>query len=63
VFCSEIANYTKCYVVASTEKQWTLPVSSLPLGQVDIYAGFTLTYGPHGKVIDALRFPANWTGD
>jgi hypothetical protein len=40
LFCSEIAKYAKCYVVASTEKQWTLPVNNLPPGQLDMTVGY-----------------------
>lgn len=62
--CSEIAFYAKCYVVVSTELQSSGEgLSLLPPGQLDVYEGWTLTFGPNGKLANKLRFPSRYVGD
>lgn len=53
LFCSEIAQYAKCDVVASTAGQrvWSTGGSGvLPYGVLDGFEGVTLRYGPSGNV-------------
>lgn len=61
-FCSEIAFYARCYVVAATVLQ-EVKATSMPPGQIDVFEGMTITFGPNGKAVNKLRFPANWTKD
>lgn len=49
LFCSAMAQAAQCYVVASTETQYTAS-SSLPYGKLDGYEGLVLSYGPQGDV-------------
>lgn len=66
LFCSEIARFGRCYVVASTETQWTRPTIGdvvwrgghhrLPFGQLDSFEGLVLSYGPDGNVTWSQRY-------
>jgi len=66
LFCSEIARYARCYVVASTEIQYTRPTiresffnnfhHKLPFGQLDSFEGLVLSYGPSGKITWSHRY-------
>lgn len=66
LFCSEIARYARCYVIASTEVQVTRPTireaffksfhHTLPFGQLDSFEGLVLSYGPSGKITWSQRY-------
>lgn len=65
-FCSEIARAARCYVIASTETQFTISTTKdasghfvLPYGQLDAYEGLLLAYGPQGRVVSSRRFPSS----
>ena len=61
LFCSDIAKFAKCVVVASTATQTTGHVNSMygamPANTLDIFEGTTLTYGPKGNVLSAATNP------
>lgn len=61
LFCSEIAKYAKCMVVASTAVQSTQYTNSqqgpLPFGMLDKFEGTTLLYGPEGNVMRSATYP------
>jgi hypothetical protein len=61
LFCSDIAKYAKCIVVASTALQWTTIKKSfgqsIPYGMLDKFEGTTLVYGPGGNVLTSETNP------
>ena len=69
LFCSEVARHAQCYVVASTETQWTRPTTmeaifsgghhTLPFGKLDTFEGLVLSYGPGGNVTWEHRYDSN----
>lgn len=59
LFCSDVAKAANCYVVASTETQWT-PPQTLPYGKLDTFEGLVLSYGPGGDVTWSNRYGSNW---
>jgi hypothetical protein len=61
-FCSEIAVYANCYVVASTRIQ-EIDRTSMPFGKIDVFEGMTITFGPNGKAVNKLQFPNQWVKD
>lgn len=61
-FCSEIAVYAGCYVVAATVLQ-KIRATTLPPGKIDVFEGMTITFGPNGKPVTKLSFPTAWTKD
>ncbi len=63
LFCYEMANYANCNVIAPTEVQ-AMRHKVLPFGEVDVYEGYVLVYGPppKGGVIDGFRLPS-YRGD
>jgi hypothetical protein len=58
IFCSEIARYAQCYVVAPTEVQRNH--GGYTLGQMPAYEGLLLSYGPGGDVTWWHRYPTPW---
>jgi hypothetical protein len=64
LFCSAIAKNARCYVVASTELQYTKQTTPLPFGQLDSFEGLVLSYGPGGNVTWSHRYPSHeWSGE
>jgi hypothetical protein len=63
IFCYEMAFYANCNVIAPTETQ-AMRHRILPFGEVDVYEGYVLVYGPPPKagVIDGFRLPS-YRGD
>ena len=55
LFVSEIAKAAKCYVIASTEIQRSLP-RTYPFGCIDAFEGLVLKYGPKGNVTWSKRY-------
>jgi len=64
LFCSEIARYAKCQVVASTAVQQT-GCYYLPFGSLDKFEGTVLVYGPKGDVLKSTTYPKfdKWSFD
>lgn len=64
IFCSEIARYAKCIVVASTAVQQT-GCRDLPYGMLDKFEGTELHYGPRGNVLTVIPNPKfdKWSFD
>jgi hypothetical protein len=59
LFCSALAKAAQCYVVASTELQYTVNQSALPFGKLDGYEGLVLSYGPQGNVTWTHRYSSS----
>ncbi len=55
LFCSEIARYARCYVLAPTEVQ-TNRYGLYPFGELPNYEGLLLGYRPHGNVVYSRRY-------
>jgi hypothetical protein len=60
MFCSEIAQAAKCYLVASTELQVIGVNRLLPYGCLDTYEGLVLSYDPTGNVSWSHRYPSTY---
>jgi hypothetical protein len=61
LFCSEIAQYAQCLVVASTSDQSTHKhVKVHPFGCIDEWEGTLLYYGPKGDVVKSETH-AKWS--
>jgi len=66
LFCSEIAQYAQCMVLASTTEQKTHDFVRLhPFGCIDEWEGTVLCYGPKGNVVDSTTYPkwSMWTSE
>ena len=66
LFCSEIAQYAQCFVVASTTDQKAHKyVKVHPYGCIDEWEGTVLYYGRKGNVVDSETHPAwsMWTSE
>lgn len=50
LFCSEIAQYAHCQVIASMDALYIGQQKPLPYGQLDGFEGLTLSYMPDGSV-------------
>jgi hypothetical protein len=64
LFCSAIAKYARCIVIASTSVQSTwYGGETLPYGCLDEFEGTELHYGPKGNVLSVLanRPSGPWT--
>jgi hypothetical protein len=63
-FCSEMAVYASCCVVASTRiQEISNSITTMPYGKIDIFEGMTITFGPNGKAVNKLQFPNQWVAD
>lgn len=63
-FCSEVAVYANCYVVASTRiQEISRSITTMPYGKIDVFEGMTITFGPNGKAVNKLQFPNRWVKD
>ena len=60
MFCSDIAQYARCNVVASTASQATSTGNVLPYGQLDSFEGVVICYGPKGDVSSWKENWSNW---
>jgi hypothetical protein len=66
LFCSEIAQYAQCVVVAATADQIAHKyVKVHPFGCLDEFEGTLLRYGPSGAVVKSETHPAwsMWTSE
>lgn len=60
IFCSRLARFVGCYVVASTETQCSTP-GDIPLDMMPSYEGLILSYGPDGTVTWSDRNASTYT--
>jgi hypothetical protein len=58
-FCSRLASYVQCYVVASTETQVD-PNDDVPQDMMTSFEGLVLSYGPRGEVTWQDRYPSTF---
>jgi len=58
-FCSQMAKWANCYVVAPTETQFS-EEKIYPFGEIDSFEGLVLSYGPKGDVTWRHRYPSDW---
>jgi len=61
IFCSEIARYARCYVVAPTEEQRNR--GGYERGQMPTFEGLLLSYGPAGDVTWSHRYSSDWAAN
>jgi hypothetical protein len=58
IFCSELAQNVRCYVVAPTEEQRNR--GGYVRGQLPAYEGLLMCYNPQGGVSWSSRYPSDW---
>jgi hypothetical protein len=59
VFCSRIARFAACYVVASTDTQLDLP-GCAPADMMTSFEGLVQSFGPNGAITWQHRYPSTY---